>query len=60
MKVTLLNKPTLEFIDSGIGFCWNKGAYGADTEKGIARIDRVCNKMHHSSGCSFYWISLIH
>ena len=53
MKVKLLNNPTLEFIDSGIGMCWDKGSYGTDNEKGLARIDRVCNKMKHSSMLRF-------
>ena len=53
MEVKLINKPTLEFIDSGIGMCWDKGSYGTNTEKGLARIDRVCNKMKHSSMLRF-------
>ena len=53
MQVTLLNQPTLDFVDTGIGKCWGKGGYGADTEKGKARIDRVCNKFHHSSMLRF-------
>ena len=53
MEVKLINKPTLEFVDSGIGMCWDKGSYGVDTTKGIARIDRVCNKMKHSSMLRF-------
>lgn len=53
MEVKLINKPTLEFIDSGIGMCWDKGSYGTDNEKGLARIDRVCNKMKHSSMLRF-------
>ncbi len=52
MKVKLLNKPSLEFVDSGIGMCWDKGSYGLD-EKGIERIDRVCNKNQHSSMLRF-------
>lgn len=53
MKVKLLNNPTLDFIDSGIGKCYKKGAYGVDSEKGINRIDRVCNKMQHDSMLRF-------
>ena len=53
MEVKLINKPTLEFIDSGIGMCWDKGSYGTNNEKGLARIDRVCNKMKHSSMLRF-------
>ena len=34
MEVKLINKPTLEFIDSGIGMCLGKGCYGTDNEKG--------------------------
>ena len=51
--VKLLNKPTLEFVDSGVGMCWDKGSYGANTDKGKERIDRVCNKFHHSSMLRF-------
>jgi len=29
MEVKLINKPTLEFIDSGIGMCWDKGSYSS-------------------------------
>ena len=53
MQVKLINKPALDFVDTGIGMCWGKGGYGANTEKGIARIDRVCNKFHHSSMLRF-------
>lgn len=53
VKVKLLNSPTLEFIDSGVGQCWNKGPYGHETEEGIKRMDRVCNKMKHSSMLRF-------
>ena len=53
MKVELLNDPTLDFVDSGVGMCWDKGSYGADTEKGIARMDRVCNKFKHASMLRF-------
>ena len=53
MKVKLLNVPTLKFVDNGIGMCWDKGAYGEDTDKGLARIDRVCNKFRHASMLRF-------
>ena len=53
MKVKLVNKPTLEFVDSAIGKCWGKGSYGADTQKGVERIDRVCNKRKHGSMLRF-------
>ena len=52
MKVKLLNKPTLEFIDSGIGECYDKGAYGLN-DKGLDRIDRICNQNQHSSMLRF-------
>jgi len=52
MRVTLLNDPTLEYIDNAIGFCWNKGPYGTG-EEGVARIDRVCNKFKHASMLRF-------
>lgn len=54
MKVTLLNTPTLAFVDTGIGMCWDKGGYlDTDETKGHERIDRVCNKFHHSSMLRF-------
>lgn len=53
MKAILLNKPTLSFIDSAIGECYDKGAYGIDNEKGINRIDRICNQMQHDSMLRF-------
>lgn len=53
MKVKLLNNPTLDYVDTGIGMCWDKGGYGADTDKGKDRIDRVCNKFKHSSMLRF-------
>jgi thymidylate synthase (FAD) len=53
MKVELLNKPTLEYVDTGVGMCWGKGGYGADTEKGKERIERVCNKFRHASMLRF-------
>jgi len=53
MQVELLNSPTLAFVDTGIGMCWGKGGYGADSTKGLERIDRVCNKLQHSSMLRF-------
>jgi thymidylate synthase ThyX len=53
MKVKLINDPTTNFIDKAIGQCWGKGAYGHETEKGRERIDRICNKMKHSSMLRF-------
>lgn len=53
MKVTLLNTPTLQFVDNGIGMCWDKGAYGTDNDKGLERIERVCNKFKHASMLRF-------
>jgi thymidylate synthase (FAD) len=53
MKVKLINKPTLDFIDNGIGKCYDKGCYLPDTKKAYGRIDRVCNKMRHSSMLRF-------
>jgi thymidylate synthase (FAD) len=53
MKVELINTPTLEFIDSGIGKCYNKGSYYPDIAKGNGRIDRICNKMKHASMLRF-------
>jgi len=53
MKVQLINNPSLDFVDSGVGMCWDKGSYGANTAKGKERIDRVCNKFQHSSMLRF-------
>ncbi len=53
MKVQLINNPTLEFVDSAVGACWGKGGYGADTDKGKERIERVCNKFRHASMLRF-------
>lgn len=53
MKVELINNPTLEFVDTGVGMCWGKGGYGADTDKGKERIERVCNKFRHASMLRF-------
>jgi len=53
VKATLINDPTSQFIDTGIGMCWNRGPYGSETEKGKERIDRICNKNKHSSMLRF-------
>ena len=53
MKVKLINNPTLDFVDSAVGACWGKGGYGADTDKGKERIERVCNKFRHASMLRF-------
>jgi len=53
LKVKLLNVPTLQFVDNGIGMCWDKGAYGTDNDKGLERIERVCNKFKHASMLRF-------
>ena len=53
MKVDLINTPNLEFVDNAIGQCWDKGPLGCDTEDGNNRIDRICNKMKHSSMLRF-------
>lgn len=53
MKVTLINEPTLGFVDSAIGQCWDKGSYDCDTNKGKERIERICNKLKHSSMLRF-------
>ncbi len=53
MKVELLNNPTLEYVDNAIGQCWDKGPFGCETDKGIERIDRICNKFKHASMLRF-------
>lgn len=53
MRVEILNSPTLEFVDSGVGMCWGKGGYGVDTDKGKERIERVCNQFRHASMLRF-------
>lgn len=53
MNIRLLNEPTLDFVDSGIGMCWDKGAYGVDTQKGKERMERVCTKFKHKSMLRF-------
>jgi thymidylate synthase (FAD) len=52
MKVTLINKPTLEFTDWAIGECYDKGCY-IDPEKRNKRIYRVANVSKHSSVLEF-------
>jgi len=53
MKATLINIPSLEFVDNGIGKCYNKGKYYPNEDRGNKRIDRICNKMKHSSMLRF-------
>jgi thymidylate synthase ThyX len=53
MKIKLLNTPTAEFIDTALGQCWGKGPYEHQTGRGRERIDRICNKMKHSSMLRF-------
>ena len=52
MKVRLLNKPTLEFVDNAIGQCYDKGCY-VDEDKKHNRINRVANVNKHSSVLEF-------
>lgn len=52
MKVILLNKPTLEFVDNAIGQCYDKGCY-VDEAKKHNRINRVANVNKHSSVLEF-------
>jgi len=52
MKVELLNRPTLEFIDSAIGECYDKGKY-SDIKKASKRINNVANVYKHSSVLEF-------
>ena len=54
MKVTLLNNPTLEFVDNAIGQCYAKGPFlQTDPDRAIERIDRICNKLKHASMLRF-------
>jgi flavin-dependent thymidylate synthase len=53
MRIELLNAPTAKFIDRAIGQCWGKGPYDHQTKKGMKRIERICNKMKHSSMLRF-------
>jgi thymidylate synthase (FAD) len=52
LKVTLLNKPTLEFIDHAIGECYDKGCY-VDPMKRDNRIKKVALKNKHASVLEF-------
>jgi len=53
MKVKLLNNPTLEYSDYGLGLCYSAGPYIDNPEKMHKRLDRVCNKLQHSSLLEF-------
>ena len=48
MKVKLINEPTLEYADWGIGMCYDKGCY-TDPGKREKRINNVANVYKHSS-----------
>jgi len=52
MKVKLLHTNGLEFADSAIGLCYDKGCY-TDTEKRDKRISKVALKNKHSSTMEF-------
>ena len=52
MKVKLVNKPTLEYADSGIGMCYNKGPI-LDPDKMTKRIHKVACVSKHSSTIEF-------
>ncbi len=52
MKVTLINKPTLEYTDWAVGECYDKGCY-IDPDKRNNRIHRVANVSKHSSVLEF-------
>ena len=52
MKVTLLNRPTLEFTDLAIGECYDKGCY-IEPEQRDNRIKKVALKHKHSSVLEF-------
>ena len=52
MKVELIHTNGLEFIDSGIGLCYDKGIY-CDVEKRDNRIKKVALKFKHSSVLEF-------
>jgi len=51
MKVTLLNKPKLAFVDTAIGMCYAKGNYSG--ERMHNRIQKVANVNKHSSVLEF-------
>ena len=52
MKVTLINTPTLEFVDWAIGECYDKGCY-PDGAKRNKRVNNVANVKKHSSVLEF-------
>lgn len=52
MKVTLINKPELFYIDSAIGECYDKGCY-EDKSKRDKRIKNVALVSRHSSVLEF-------
>ncbi len=52
MRVTLINDPTLDFIDIAVGKCYAKGPY-EDPEKKQKRIEKVAMKYKHSSVLEF-------
>jgi len=52
MKVRLLHTNGLDYTDSGIGLCYDKGCY-SDEEKRDRRIKKVALKYKHSSVLEF-------
>lgn len=52
MEIKLLNNPTLEFADNGIGLCYAKGPY-TDEAKRDKRIRKVALKHKHASTIEF-------
>lgn len=52
MKVTLLNNPTLQYVDHAIGECYDKGCY-TDEVKRNTRITKVALKHKHASVLEF-------
>jgi len=52
VKVTLLNKPDIDFIDCSIGQCYDKGPHTHYNKK-LSRINRVANVSKHSSVLEF-------
>ena len=57
MKVELIGKQGIEFIDHAIGLCYNKGDY-YDCEKRDNRIKKVALKHKHSSVLEFATFTL--
>lgn len=51
MKVTLVNRPTDEFVDMALGECWDKGCYAGEKRK--KRIERNALKLKHGSVLEF-------